>query len=161
METNEKLTYQEIEQLCQAYMDCQLSRLQEKELELVLLCSDLNSPIIAEVRALMGLSTLMAITNPETKVIKKAKPRVLKYSGIAACIAIILLCTGYLFRVTRSTEINGDVYVCVDGKVLTGQTAQIVARDTELETMNIYRSIIESTEHEQRVSEQYMNFIMK
>lgn len=161
MEIKENLTYHEIEQLCQAYMDCQLSKRQEKELELVLLCSDFTSPIIAEVRALMGLSTLMAITNPKAKVVKKAKPQIFKYSGIAACIATIALCTGYFFRSTSSTEITGDVYVCVDGKVLTGHTAQIVVDNTEQETMNMYRSIIEDVENEQRLSEQYMNSIIE
>lgn len=158
MEINENLTYHEIEQLCQAYMDCQLSKRQEKELELVLLSSDLTSPIIAEVRALMGLSTLMAITNPKAKVVK---PQIFKYSGIAACIATIALCAGYFFRSTSSTEITGDVYVCVDGKVLTGHTAQIVVDDTEQETMNMFRSIIEDVENEQRLSEQYMNSIIE
>lgn len=161
MEISENLTYHEIEQLCQAYMDCQLSKRQEKELELVLLCSDLTSPIIAEVRALMGVSTLIAITNPKAKVVKKAKPQIFKYSGIAACIATITLCVGYFFRSTSFTEITGDVYVCVDGKVLTGHTAQIVVDNTEQETMNMYRSIIEDVENEQRLSEQYMNSIIE
>lgn len=161
MEINENLTYHEIEQLCHAYLDCQLSKRQEKELELVLLCSDFTSPIIAEVRALMGLSTLMAMTNPKAKVVKKAKPQIFKYSGIAACIATIALCAGYYFSSTSSTEINGDVYVCVDGKVLTGHTAQIVVNNTEHETMNMFRSIIEDVENEQRLSEQYMNSIIE
>lgn len=161
METTENLTFQEIEQLCYAYMDCQLSKQQEKELELVLLCSDLTSPIIAEVRALMGVSTLMAITNTQTKVIKKAKPQIFKYSGIAACIATLVLCSVYFFRSTNSTEITGDVYVCVDGKVLTGHTAQIVVDATEQQTMNMFQSIIEDVEYEKRLSEQYINSIIE
>lgn len=160
MEPKEKLTIQEIEQLCQAYIDCQLSRLQEKELELVLLCSDLTSPIIAEIRTLMGLSTLMSTANSNAKAIKKVKPPVFRYIGIAVSIVIIAVCTGYFFRISRPTEITPDVYACVDGKVMTGYAAQIVVNATEQETMNMFRSIIEDVEYEQCLSEQYMNSIM-
>ncbi len=162
METiKEHLTLQEIEQLCQAYIDCHLSRLQEKELELVLLCSELTSPIITEVRTLMGLTTLMPITQLKNNNIKKAKLRLFKYTSIAACVAIIALCSGYFFRVRQPIEETRDVYACVDGKLLTGYAAQAVVNKTEEETMNMFRSIIEDAECEQRLSEQYMNSIIK
>lgn len=159
METKEILTIQEIEQLCQAYLDCCLSRQQEKELELVLLCTDYTTPIISETRSIMGLSTL--ISHYKTNVIKKTKPRIFKYAGIAACVATIALSLLYILLDSQPIEDVNEVYVFVDGKELTGYVAQTVSNETEEETMNMYRSIIKEVEDEQRLSEQYMNDIIE
>lgn len=159
METKEMLTLQEIEQLCRAYLDCSLSRLQEKELEFVLLCSDLTTPIITETRSVMGLSALMAHT--KTNVIKKTKRRILKYTGIAACIAMIAISAGYYFKRPQPAAHGHDVYVCIDGKELTGRVAQTIVDDTEEETMNMFRSIIDDAENERRLSEQCINAIIE
>ena len=159
METKEMLTIQEIEQLCQAYLDCHLSLLQEKELELLLLCTDHTTPIISETRSLMGLTTLMA--HPKAKAITKTKWRLFKYAGIAACVAMIAISGIYYFMNLQSAVHEHDVYVNVDGKELTGYVAQSVINDTEEETMNMFRSIIKDVENEQRLSEQYMNDIIE
>lgn len=159
METKEMLTLQEIEQLCQAYLDCHLSRLQEKELELVLLCTDHTAPIISETRSIMGLSALMS--HPKANAITKTKWRLFKYAGIAACVAMIVISSRYYFMDSKSSAYGRDVYVSVDGKELTGYVAQTVIKDTEEETMNMFRSIIKDAEDEQRLSEQYMNDIIE
>lgn len=159
METKEKLTIQEIEQLCQAYLDCHLSLLQEKELELVLLCTDHTTPIISETRSLMGLAALM--THPKAKAKTKIKWRLLKYAGIAACVAMIAIRAIYYYVDPQSAVHEHDVYVSVDGKELTGYVAQSVINDTEEETMKMFRSIIKDAEDEQRLSEQYMNDIIE
>lgn len=159
METKEMLTLQEIEQLCQAYLDCHLSRLQEKELELVLLCTDHTTPIISETRSIMGLSALMS--HPKANAITKTKWRLFKYAGIAACVAMIAISAKYYFKDPQSAVHEHDVYVSVDGKELTGYVAQSVINDTEEETMNMFRSIIKDAEDEQRLSEQYMNDIIE
>lgn len=158
METKETLTLLEIEKLCRAYMDCRLSRLQEKELELVLLCSDLNSPIIAEVRLLMGLTSLMSVTDTN---VKKPKFRIIKYTGIAAAIAAVAFCSISLFRTFSPAETDSDIYVCADGKILTGYVAQTVANDSQEETMSMFKAIIEDAQNKQRLTEQYMNSIIK
>lgn len=161
METKEQMTLPEIERLCQAYVDCRLSKLQEKELELVLLSSGLTTPIIAEVRTLMRLTTLMAANNSKPKIIKKGKLKVFKYTGIAACVAVITICTGYVFMICKPSEEATDIYACVDGKVLTGYTARNVVNDIEKETMEMFLSIIEDAENEQRLSKQFMNSIIE
>lgn len=159
METKEMLTIQEIEKLCQAYLDCHLSLLQEKELELVLLCTDHTSPIISETRYFMGLTALMA--NPKAKAIMKTKWRLFKYAGIAACVAMIAISGSYYLMDSQSAVHEHDVYVSVDGKEITGYVAKSVINDTEEETMNMFLSIIKDAEDEQRLSEQYMNDIIK
>lgn len=159
MDTKERFTLQEIEQLCRAYMDCRLTRLQEKELELILLYCDLTSPIIAEVRVLMGLSTLMAVVKP--KAIKSAKLRVLKYISFAACIASVIVCVWIFFNNTDTIDETHGIYACVDGEILSGCVAQTIVNEVEKESMNMFRSIVEDVEEEQRFSEQYMNDIIK
>ena len=57
----ENLTLQELEQLSQAYVDCHLSRLQERELELVLISTPISSPVIDEARALMDIAMQMDV----------------------------------------------------------------------------------------------------
>ena len=51
-----KLTLQETEQLCRLYMDCQLTVLEETELEYVLGKLPYTSPVIDETRMLMGIA---------------------------------------------------------------------------------------------------------
>lgn len=57
----ENLTLQELEQLSHAYVDCHLSRLQERELELVLIRTHISSPVIDEARALMDIAMQMDV----------------------------------------------------------------------------------------------------
>ena len=58
--TNERLSVTELEELCQLYLDCRLTRLQEQELHLVLLDQDVHSPLIDEVRGMMGFELRMS-----------------------------------------------------------------------------------------------------
>ncbi len=50
-----------------------------------------------------------------------------------------------------------EIYVYADGKVLTGYAAQAVVMETENETMNMFRSILEDVEDQQRLNNQYIN----
>ncbi len=50
-----QFTIEEVEKLCQLYMDCQLSVLEETELEYVLMQSDFDSPLINETKEIMAV----------------------------------------------------------------------------------------------------------
>lgn len=52
------LTLQDVEELCRLYLDCQLSLLEEKELQYVLLRLNYSSPIIEEARTSMAAESL-------------------------------------------------------------------------------------------------------
>ena len=54
-QTTEQFTIEEAERLCQLYTDCQLSVLEETELEFVLSQAELDSPMIQDTRKLMGI----------------------------------------------------------------------------------------------------------
>ena len=84
------ITIEEAEQLCRLYMDCQLSVLEETELEYVLMRSELDSTLLHETRALMGISRS---ANLQAK-----KERLFVTWGwrAAACVAILIGCVALL-----------------------------------------------------------------
>lgn len=85
MNDKDNLTLAELEMLAQAYLDCKLSRLQEKELEYVLMSCGLSSPLIDEVRECMALSTLIASGKPAKK-----KRNIIRWVA-AACVGAIAI----------------------------------------------------------------------
>jgi hypothetical protein len=94
------ITLEEAEQLCRLYMDCQLSVLEETELEYVLMQSELDSPLLRETRALMGLSRSVNLQA------KKKRLFVTWGWRAAACAAILIGCVA-LLRNHVSTETDG------------------------------------------------------
>ncbi len=156
MEYIDNLSLQETEQLCKAYMDCRLTQLQEKELELVLLCSEWTSPIIEEVRDVMGMTAHIVASTSGSEQERRGVHRFLRYATIAASIAVIVTCSVYFFHFAESASTDNEVYACIDGKVLTGVTAQAIVEDIETETMNTFKDIIEQADAEQRTSQQFL-----
>lgn len=162
MGNNVKLTLQELEQLAQAYMDCRLSRLQEKELELVLLCSEFSSPVIDAARDIMGLTVRLLPCNiAERAHEKKRKSWGFKYIGIAAAVATLVVCSVAFFRSPQYSAPRPETYVCVDGKVMNQYVAQSIAEETEEESMEMLRAAVEDAENEQKLATQYMNYLIK
>ena len=84
------MTVEEAEQLCRLYMDCQLSVLEETELEYVLMRSELDSPLLRETRALMGISRSVYLQA------KKKSLFVIWGWRAAACVAILIGCVALL-----------------------------------------------------------------
>lgn len=133
-EYNDKLTIREIEELCNLYMDCGLTSLEEAELEYVLLTTDSDSEIIRETRAVMGLSRELAArpaVPANGKSGKKEKKRRIiarrwrsAVTGIAAS-AAILVASVIGFSWGGSSEVEYIAYV--GGKQLRGEQAREVA----------------------------------
>ena len=91
MKQNAKhITMEEAEQLCRLYMDCQLSVQEETELEYVLMLSELDSPLLRETRALMGISRSVNLQA------KKKSLFVTWGWRAAACVAILIGCVALL-----------------------------------------------------------------
>lgn len=91
------ITIEEAEQLCRLYMDCQLSVLEETELEYVLMLSELDSPLLSETRALMGISRSVNLQA------KKKRLFVAWGWRAAACVAVLIGCA-VLLRNHITTE---------------------------------------------------------
>ena len=80
-------------------MDCQLSVLEETELEYVLMQSQLDSPLLSETRALMGISRSVNLQA------KKKRLFVTWGWRAAACVAILIGCAALLRNyITTETD---------------------------------------------------------
>ena len=82
---NSKLTRDELDALARMYLDCRLTRLEERELELLLSCCDEHSEAIDEARDTMGLCTAIAAATP-ARTMRRAWRRT---AGIAASVAVV------------------------------------------------------------------------
>lgn len=133
-EYNDKLTIREIEELCNLYMDCALTSLEEAELEYVLLTADSDSEIIRETRAVMGLSRELAArtaapaNGKSGKNEKKRRIAMRRWrgavTGIAAS-AAILAASVIGFSSGGASEVEYIAYV--GGRQLRGEQAREVA----------------------------------
>lgn len=139
------LTLDELEVLARAYEDCRLTRLQERELQLVLSQSPLRSPLLDRVRLSMTLSDAMAVSRTETAV---AVPRrsilrqsLLRWGSAAACIAMIaVLALPWINNPADDFLADGadslpETSVWINGQQLTG--AEAVAYATEIEEASL------------------------
>ena len=113
------ITIEEAEQLCRLYMDCQLSVLEETELEYVLMQSELDSPLLRETRALMGISRSVNLQA------KKKRLFVTWGWRAAACAAILIGCVA-LLRNHITTET--DAIANKEGVELSVNTTKVIAK---------------------------------
>ena len=120
MKQNAKhITKEEAEQLCRLYMDCQLSVLEETELEYVLMQSELDSPLLRETRALMGISR-------SVNLLAKKKRLFMTWGWrAAACVAILIGCAA-LLRNHITTET--DAIANKEGVELSVNTTKVIAK---------------------------------
>ena len=119
------LTLDELDQLCQLYMDAQLSVLEEKELESVVLHSSLTSPAIEDVRRILP-AQLANRPNPDLKIKKKRYGFII--SRVAAAIGVVLISTLCYFSLTTDMVNSNDsdaVYIAayIHGKQLDKEQA--------------------------------------
>ena len=113
------ITMEEAEQLCRLYMDCQLSVLEETELEYVLMQSELDSPLLSETRALMGISRSVYLQA------KKKRLFVTWGWRAAACAAILIGCAALLRNhITSET----DAIANKEGVVLSVENTKGIAQ---------------------------------
>ncbi|MDE6288651.1 MAG: hypothetical protein K2M00_07700 [Muribaculaceae bacterium] len=84
-----KLTVQEVEELCRLYMDCRLSVLEETELQYILGKLPYSTPLINDVRAVMGIRRVPATATVASS-IKSGWLRRRSILSIAASLTLLL-----------------------------------------------------------------------
>ena len=105
MKTKDEFTLKELEQMAQAYLDCELSLRSEKELELVLTTTELSSPILNEARIEMGITSVINEANEKREIKRRRYKRMLlRLSGVAACMATIITVASILFTPSAPSE---------------------------------------------------------
>ena len=151
MKTIESLTLNELEQLTQAYLDCRLTRLEEKELELLLASSPLSSPTIDEAREQMALTSLMAASHSRRRV---AKRRFIRFGSIAACLAALVIGGTMLIA---PTEPQVSYYVCINGQELHGEAAKRYALETEQRMEQLQQEMLNQALAIEKENERLLN----
>ena len=150
-----QFTIEEVEKLCQLYQECQLSVLEETELEYVLMQTDFDSPLINDTKELMAVSRLC---KP-----KAAKPRksIWTWTFRAAACAAILLSSFAVYHKLWLNNKNGDCIVYVAGEKVSCEEAHKIA-EADVAKMQLFMQIVneQQTQEETKV-EQFMNHINK
>ena len=142
------ITLEEAEQLCRLYMDCQLSVLEETELEYVLMQSELDSPLISETRMLMGISRSVNLQTPKKRLFLTWGWRV------AACVTILI---GSVALLRNHTTKETDCIAYVEGTKVSGERAKVIA-ETDVTRMEQFMKTVEAQiAMEQAKVEQFMN----
>lgn len=126
------LSLEETEKLCRAYLNCQLSVMEEMELQYVLSKLPYSSPCISEVRMLMQVSLPSTISYSPKVSSKRFSLK--SFFGIAASLTIVIGIGFALFNRNSVVEKGSDaVYIVyVDGQELTpAQSKEIVKSDMQ------------------------------
>lgn len=109
-EQDVKLTFQETEQLCRMYMDCELTVLEETELQYVLGKLPYSSPCIDEVRMLMGIFIPKEISQSPKRMFSRFNRKVVV--GIAASLALLFTVGVAIFTNSNVNDNSSDgVYI--------------------------------------------------
>ena len=136
-QTLEKISIEEAERLCQLYMDCQLSVLEETELEFVLSQAEIDSLVIRETRELMGISRSVKFSS----VTKHQATHILLKWGlrVAACVIILLACVTIL----RNDLFTDDVecIAFVEGHQVSTEQARNIA-ESDVAKMEQFMQIV-------------------
>ncbi len=154
------LTQAETEELCQLYLDCKLSVGEETELQYVLGKLPYASPVIDNVRALMGLQSAATLKlSPKADRIKRRREWNIRWVvGIAASVAILL---GVSLKVASNLDHSapdGAVYIAYSNGVrLTGDQmmAQIERDNAKAEAF--MRRMDEIEAEETRICNDFFN----
>ena len=148
-----QFTTQEVNKLCRLYMDCQLSVLEETELEYVLMQSDFDSPLINETKELMAVSRSFKLET--TKPHKSIWTWALR---VAACAAIALGAFA-LFQHININKYDSNCIVYDAGKRASVDEAHKIA-EADVAKMHQFMQVIneQQTQEETKV-EQFMNHI--
>ena len=148
-EFNDMLTLQEIEQLCNLYMECRLSVHEETELHYVLGKLPYTSPLIDDTRRLMGLPYTTPI--PQKK--RKRRPW-LWATGSAAAFAITIVISTILIPTNRDTA---GCIAYVDGQRVTGAAADAIVAEHIAKAETFMKTIENINISEQEKVNYFMN----
>lgn len=143
---------EEVEKLCQLYLDCQLTVLEETELEYVLMQSNIDLPLISETLELMAVSRSFKLE--ATKPHKSLWTWALR---VAACTAFLLGAFSLFHINVNRNDYNCIVYVA--GKRASTEEAHKIAEADVVKMQQFLQVVNEQQSQEEAKVEQFMNQI--
>ncbi|MDE6794119.1 MAG: hypothetical protein K2J63_02310 [Muribaculaceae bacterium] len=161
-EQDDKLTLQETEQLCRLYMDCRLSVFEETELQYILTQVDYHSPLIDDVRNIMGCEPCIADkTSIKTDANRKRPFRKWTvYISIAASIAILFGLGLTFFRdISTSQNRSQSYYIAyADGHRLSDDAAKVQIETDIKSADDFFREMTELEAREKQMIDNFTTF---
>lgn len=143
---------EEIDMLCQLYLDGQLSRQEEVSLRCLLLSQGHLSQLGQLVLRLMIAERQFALS------VKKKNPGKIWWSvGVVASVAL-LISVGCFYLIPRQVDDSDQTYVVwVDGQKIVGDEARIIAEKSQREDMEMFRNLM--ARHRDFIDEDFRNGI--
>lgn len=148
-----QLNKADVEQLCRMYMDCQLSVLEETELQYVLGKIDYTSPLIDETRMLMGISLRISGRSKRTPRIWRRRNL---FVGIAASLLIAIVIGNVVAHNNLPSE-NDDVYIAYAGGNRLENSRSRIQVETDMTKAKEFMSQMETL---QKIERQKLNDFM-
>ncbi|MCM1311084.1 MAG: hypothetical protein NC301_08710 [Bacteroides sp.] len=137
-------------------MDCELSVLEEKELEYVLSRTSLTSPSIEEVRSLAGITTLKPVSSKPAR--KKMFPNWRLATGVAASAAILLGIGVTVLKTDNSiSSVSESCIAYVNGEEISGDAATALIDSETRKAEEFISRMAQLEEEEQNKIERFMN----
>ncbi len=149
LEKNKYLSFEETEHLCRLYMDCQLTLLEETELQYVLGFLDYSSPIIDETRSLMDISLSCEMDQKEQIHKKSKKKGLIKRMLYVAASIVVVLSVGVPIYTHFKQESDLYCQVFFHGQEMSKDKALAIA-ESELARIDQFFENIENIESEQQ-----------
>lgn len=148
-----QFTTEEVERLCELYLDCRLSILEEMELEYVLKHCDFDSPIVNETKEMMVVSRAIKL-----EAVRPHKSFWTWSLRVAACVAIVLGVFA-IFNPVNTNENDDRCIVYVEGKRASGEEAQKIAEADVAKMQQFIEVVNEQQVQEEAKVEEFMNHI--
>lgn len=151
--SDNQFTIEEVERLCQLYQDCQLSILEETELEYVLTHNDFDSQLIKDTKELMTVSRLL---KPKTV---RPQKSVWSWAFRAAASVAIALSAFTIYNNIKFNHQNDNCIVYVAGEKVSSEKAHNLAEADVLKMQEFIQTVNELNAQEESKVEKFMNQI--
>lgn len=152
----EILSKRELESLCNRFMKCELTRLEEKELEYILLNTEADSRLIQETKTIMGIENILSLNKPIK--IKKKYHRRLKYSlRIASVIFFALSIPFLIYKYDRHDTKSTYCEVYSHGMAVSQERALVIAQNQIDHIEDFEKKIRQFHSEEQNKIESFVN----
>ena len=151
-----ELSIKELEILCNLYLECKLSALEEKELELILSYCPVKTPLIQEVKKIMGHEEreYIKLSTPQTITTRKFSfSQKLSYglSGVAASL-LVLFISGFILLKFNNPDEGSEAFYCQvysNGKEIPRDEAMKIANH-QLSRMKAFEEKIKLIENQEQ-----------
>ncbi len=158
------LTLRETEQLCRMYLDCQLSVLEERELQYILGKVAYRSEVIDEAREAMLAEGLVLRASEVSEIseipkTERKRPRLRRIALIAGAAAAVTILLGLPVAIGTFTPDSGESVVIAyeGGRKLGGEASRKMAGESMKHAESLM-AMAEAREREaERINEYFMN----